>query len=42
MMKAFLMAIALLAIVTAGAAASVGFFQTSAKDAFTQRGNVRL
>ena len=41
-MKAFLMALALLALITLGVSAGVGLFQTSAKDAFTEHRNVRL
>jgi hypothetical protein len=41
-MKAFLMALVLLAVIAVGAASSVGVFQMSAKDAYTDHQNVRL
>ena len=41
-MKAFLMALALLAVITIGAASSVGVFGTTAEDAYTRHQNVRL
>jgi hypothetical protein len=41
-MKAFLMAIALLAIITGAAAVSLNFVPMSSKDVYTQKSNVRL